>query len=170
MPAAPKRHASHKEAFAHGHPDCGKFSARLRVGRPIVSFRERTRLSGTGKELTEGDLASFIASSIPSVWALECLLLLKRLAPAGQTRSEIITTLRSSELAIAQSLEHLERAGLISGRDGIYCYSPAIPLLGELADRIEQVYTRRPMWLMNAVLRAKYDKLQVFADSFRLKE
>jgi predicted transcriptional regulator len=142
----------------------------LCVTGTIVSLTDNTRLSDREKELTEEDLASFIAASIPSIWALECLLLLKRLAPAAQTRTEIVTALRSSELAISQSLEHLEKAGLVSDSDGDYRYNPAMPLLGELAERVEQTHTRRPMWLMNVVLRAKYDKLQVFADSFRLKE
>ena len=122
------------------------------------------------KDLTDEDLANFVAASIPSVWALECLLLLKSLAPAGQKRTDVVTALRSSDLAIAQGLERLEKAGLVSENDGNYHYNPATPLLGQLADRLQHVYTRRPIWLMNIVLRAKHDNLQIFADSFRLKE
>jgi hypothetical protein len=127
-------------------------------------------LSRVPKEPTDDELATFVAASIPSIWALECLLLLKRLAPVAKSRAEIVATLRSSELAIAQALERLEKAGLISPSEGTHVFSPATPLLSVLVDRVEQLYTRRPIWLMNIVLRAKHDSLQVFADSFRLKE
>ena len=124
----------------------------------------------SAKEPTDEDVAKFVASAIVSVWALECLLLLKRLAPAPQTRPELVAALRSSEVAVAQGLAPLAKAGLVSENAGNYRYTPATPLLGELAARLEHLYIHRPIWLMNVVLRAKHDKLQIFADSFRLKE
>lgn len=162
-PATKAIHAQRIGVEAAGGDGCA-----LRNGCSVI--HQRTVVAGARKELTDEDLARFVTASIPSVWALECLLLMKRLAPAAQTRTEIVIALRSSELAIAQGLTRLENAGLISEHDGHYRYSPATLLLGELTDRLEHVYTRRPIWLMNVVLRAKHDSLQVFADSFRLKE
>jgi hypothetical protein len=43
-------------------------------------------------------------------------------------------------------------------------------MLAALGDEIERVYALKPMWLMQTILSAKHDNLQVFADSFRLKE
>jgi DNA-binding HxlR family transcriptional regulator len=121
-------------------------------------------------EFSEEDLAKFVGASIPSVWALESLLLLKRAAPQRMRKEELVTQLRSSDLAIAQGLDRLEKAGLVAREEGKVCYRPASPMLAALGDEIERVYALKPMWLMQTILSAKHDNLQVFADSFRLKE
>lgn len=121
-------------------------------------------------EFSEEDLAKFISASIPSVWALESLLLLKRAAPQTRRKEEIVAELRSSDLAIAQGMNRLEKAGLIAREGEQYCYRPASPMLAALGDEIERMYALKPMRVMQIILSAKHDSLQVFADSFRLKE
>lgn len=116
-------------------------------------------------EFSEEDLAKFVGASIPSVWALELLLLLKRAAPQRMRKEELVTQLRSSDLAIAQGLDRLEKAGLVAREEGKVCYRPASPMLAALGDEIERVYALKPMWLMQTILSAKHDNLQVFADS-----
>jgi hypothetical protein len=121
-------------------------------------------------EFSEEDLAKFISASIPSVWALESLLLLKRVAPQKKRKEEIVAELRSSDLAIAQGLNRLEKAGLVALEDEQYCYHPASTIVAALGDEIERIYALKPMRVIQMVLTAKHDSLQVFADSFRLKE
>ena len=120
--------------------------------------------------MTEEEVASFITASIPSVWALETLLLLKRSAPVTKRVDQIVSSLRSSELAITQGLNRLEQAGLITQAEGAYEYRPASGLLASLGDEIARLYAARPVWMMNVILNAKNENLQVFANSFRLKE
>ena len=120
--------------------------------------------------LTEQEVAGFVTASIPSVWALETLLLLKRGAPDGWTIEQLVSRLRSSELAISQGLNRLEQAGLVVHNDREYRYSPVSPLVTNIADEIEKLYAAKPVWLMNLILNAKNENLQVFANSFRLKE
>ena len=120
--------------------------------------------------MTEDDVVSFITASIPSVWALETLLLLKRSAPDRKRVDQIVSSLRSSELAITQGLNRLEQAGLITQSEGSYEYRPASGLLASLADEIVRLYAMKPVWLMNVILNAKNENLQVFANSFRLKD
>lgn len=121
-------------------------------------------------EISEEELAGFVSASIPSLWALESMLLLKRAAPQKKRKEELVAELRSSDLAIAQGLNRLEKAGLVALENGQYCYRPASPMLAALGDEIERVYGLKPMRLMQIILSAKHDSLQVFADSFRLKE
>ena len=121
-------------------------------------------------EISEEELAGFVSGSIPSLWALESMLLLKRAAPQKKRKEELVAELRSSDLAIAQGLNRLENAGLVALENGQYCYRPASPMLAALGDEIERVYGLKPMRLMQIILSAKHDSLQVFADSFRLKE
>ena len=120
--------------------------------------------------LTEDDIAKFVSASVPTVWALETLLLLKRAAPDAKQLEQIVSDLRSSESAISQGLSRLEQAGLITQNHSECQYTPASELLGRLCEEIERLYTAKPLWLMNVILMAKNENLQVFANSFRLKE
>lgn len=121
-------------------------------------------------DLTEEDTAQFVSACIPTVWALETLLLLKRIAPGAKDLGQIVSHLRSSESAISQGLSRLEQVDLITQRDGEFRYMPASELLARLSDEIERLYTAKPLWLMNMILKAKNENLQVFANSFRLKK
>ncbi len=121
-------------------------------------------------ELPDEEAAKFIAASIPSVWALESLLLLKRAAPEPRRKEELVAVLRSSDLAIGQGLARLEQAGLVVHADDQYCYRPASPVLAAMADQIEGLYATKPVWLVQVILSAKNENLQLFANSFRLKE
>lgn len=120
--------------------------------------------------MTEDEVASFITASIPSVWALETLLLLKRSAPDTKRVDQIVSDLRSSHAAISQGLSRLEQAGLVTEHEGAYQYTPASELLSRLSGEVERLYNVKPLWLMNVMLKAKNENLQVFANSFRLKE
>ena len=96
-------------------------------------------------------------------------MLLKRALPDTRRREEIVSALRSSDLAIAQGLRRLEQAGLVVHDGDSYVYQPASPVIAALGDEIERVGLK-PVWLMQIILSAKHDNLQVFADSFRVKE
>jgi DNA-binding IclR family transcriptional regulator len=58
------------------------------------------------------ELASFIASSFRSVWALELLLLLKREARA-YSADELVELMRASPSVVERVLESLTAAGLV---------------------------------------------------------
>lgn len=64
----------------------------------------------------------------------------------------------------------LSAAGLIRpDADGRYVYSPASPAIGALCDQLEKLYRERPVRVVNAIVSSPNDKLQSFADAFRLK-
>lgn len=120
--------------------------------------------------MTQEDVLSFIESAIPSVWALELLLLLKRITPAGRKLEELVLDLRSSTTAISASIRSLQDAGLSVEEAGLYFFRPASATLGALVDEVEQLYAVRPALVTKTIVRAGNKNLQVFANSFRLKE
>ena len=120
--------------------------------------------------MSEEDVLSFISGSISSVWALELLLLLKRGAPDGRREDELVRELRSSTTAVSQSLRKLYDAGLVVAASGLYYYQPARAPLDQLVTETERLYALKPAAVVKAIVTAKNESLQAFANSFKLKE
>jgi hypothetical protein len=120
--------------------------------------------------VTQEDVLSFAESSIPSVWALELVLFLKRIAPAGRKLEELVLHLRSSSTAIGFSLRHLQDSGLCVEEAGAYFFRPASAGLRSLVDELEKLYATKPALVTKTIVRAGNMNLHVFANSFRLRE
>lgn len=116
------------------------------------------------------DLLAFMGSAIKSVWTLELLLFLRRNASRSWTADELVRELRGSEFVVSQGLSELGAAGLVSPDGGeTYRYAPAAPYLDGLVGRLEETYAARPSTVVRAILTAPNDKLQTFADAFKLR-
>lgn len=114
-------------------------------------------------------LLRFIGSAFRSVWSLELLCVLKREARAC-TRSELVSSLRASDLVVARALDDLVAAGLVSveGDEAIY-----LPVNKEVADRVDEVeklYAARPDAVRRAIVSATASGATAFADAFRLRK
>ena len=119
--------------------------------------------------MTEQDLLQFTRGSIRSVWALELLLLLKREPDRRWPHDELVRELRASTKVVTDSVQDFTAAGLVACEGETCAYAPASPLLAELCEALEQAYRRRPVSVINAIVSPK-DKMQSFADAFRLKD
>jgi len=113
------------------------------------------------------DLSAFIESAVPSVWALETLLVLRRSPGAAWAADRLVAELRASEPLVNDCLAGLQRAGLILGEDEGFRYAPASPTLAALCDDLEAAYRERPVAVVNTITRRRSDALRGFADSFR---
>jgi hypothetical protein len=114
-------------------------------------------------------LASFIASSFRSVWALELLLLLRR---EGRPCSpeELVATMRASASVVDKALESLVAAGL-AGMDGASgTYMPVNSGVDVLVDETEQLYRSKPDRVRRLIVASSNKGLAAFSDAFRLKE
>jgi hypothetical protein len=120
--------------------------------------------------MSEDDVVAFIAGSISSVWALELLFLLKRIAPNGRPVDALIQELRSSTTAVSEGLRKLHDAGLIVEEDGAYYYRPAATTLDRLATEAERLYALKPSAVIKTIVTSKHQSLKDFADSFKFKE
>ena len=113
------------------------------------------------------ELSAFIESAVPSVWALETLLLLRRDREQGWGVDRLVAELRANVTLVSDCLISLQRGGLVLGEDGTFQYAPASPTLAALCDDLETAYRERPVAVVNTIARRRPDPLKGFADSFR---
>ena len=116
---------------------------------------------------SESELLRFAASSFPSVWALELLLVLK-----SETRvwsqAELIASLRASEVVVTRALEALVIAGLVSEEPAGATYMPVSKLAADCVDQLEDLYRARPNAVRRAIVSAGTSSATAFADAFKL--
>jgi hypothetical protein len=114
------------------------------------------------------DLLAFIRRSIPSVWALDVLLLVRRPPRRSWSMGELVGELRASDAVVVGVLQGFQREGLVAvGEDGRFSFAPAAEWIDDLTVALAQAYAERPVAVINAI--ASTDaKLQDLADAFRL--
>jgi len=103
------------------------------------------------------------------VWALELLLVLKR-DPRPWTRSELVSTMRASELVVSKALDALVAAGLASVEGEEASYMPVSDEVSGYVDRLETLYAARPDAVRRAIISASASDATAFADAFRLRK
>lgn len=119
---------------------------------------------------SEEELASFIALSFRSVWALEVLCNLRQTSDRELSPEELVANLRASEFIVRQSLAELSAAGLILvAEDGRAKYAPATTELDRMASAAEARYATAPGAIRRIIVNAQNPGLTAFADAFRLK-
>ena len=115
-------------------------------------------------------LISFLRTSIPSLWALELLLLMRRAAPGYMTRDELVQHLRATPTLIDRLLSQFVASGLIARNEsGSYRFDCATPDIAALCEELALAAEERPIALRDAIVSAPNDKLRNLADAFRLK-
>jgi len=125
----------------------------------------------SGDPAIDDDLLAFIRTSIKSVWMLELLLFLRRHAERAWSPAELVRELRGSDVVVAQSLAGLQGAGLIVQEAAdAYRYAPAGSHFELMAGRIDGAYAQTPNAVVKAILSAPNDKLQTFADAFKIRK
>ena len=119
--------------------------------------------------MLDDDLQTFIGGSIRSVWALELLLLLRRTPDRVWTPEAAARELRANERLVTDQFAGLQTAGLIACDVGCR-YAPAAPALDALCAQLETAYRERSGQVIKAIMAGPNDKLQIFANAFRLRE
>ena len=115
------------------------------------------------------EVLQFIGASIKSVWALELLLFLRRNRGQVWTVDRLTEELRSSRFVVAPVMETFEAAGLVSKEsEGAFRYRAANSEIDRIVGLVEIEYGQRPTAVVKAILSAPNDKIQTFADAFKL--
>lgn len=115
------------------------------------------------------DLSRFIASSFPSVWSLELLLLMKRERRAW-SQAELIEALRASELVVAGALASLVAGGLASISEQGAEYMPVSRSVADLVDQAEKLYALKPDTVRRLIVTSTASGIAAFAEAFRLRK
>lgn len=103
------------------------------------------------------------------MWALELLLVLKR-ERRTWSRAELVSTLRASDLVVAQALDGLLAAGLISIEGEGASYTPANDDIARHVMQLEKLYAARPDAVRRAIVSTSASGATAFADAFKLRK
>jgi hypothetical protein len=115
----------------------------------------------------EDDISQFVRAYIPSVWALEILLLLHADPQRRWLASELLKELRASTTLVNENLSRFERHGLALKDEAGWHFASANFWLRSMADRLSALYRERPMYTMGLI--AREDPLHSLAEAFRIK-
>jgi hypothetical protein len=138
---------------------------------PVASETVAPNKKGVRCAVLSAEVTEFLRSSVKSVWALEALLFVRRRAERAWTVDALVTELRSSSMVVSDLLGGFVASGLVrdEGEAG-YRYAPANPALDYAVAQVEKAYAERPIAVTKAILSAPNDKIQSFADAFRLRK
>lgn len=121
--------------------------------------------------MTEPEVLQFVERTFRSVWPFELLLLLTRSPQQTWQGEALVHELRASMSLVDGGLRTLEKVGLVSvDEQRMYRFQPASAELEELAHALIDLYHRKPHAVMRAVFSAPADRIQTFADAFRLRK
>jgi hypothetical protein len=116
-------------------------------------------------------VARFLRDTVRSVWELELLLLLWRQRVRLWTADELVRELRASVLIVGDSLDALQKVGLVSrNANDQYQYWPVTPELDHLIDDVAAAYANSPVAVTEAILLAPSSSVRTFADAFKIKK
>lgn len=116
------------------------------------------------------DLEDFVQTSFRTVWSLELFLRLFREPGRRWSPHDLVRELRSSEAVVAQSVASLVAAGLVSvDETGAVFYAPGGPV-EEMAASLDDAYSRKPTTVRRLIVQSRIERLQSFADAFKLRK
>lgn len=115
------------------------------------------------------ELLSFIEGAIPSVWALELLVLIRSEPRRPWSVEALVGDLRASDMLVEGILASFQASGLVLATEGRFVYAPASQTLDRLCETLEAAYGERPVTVVNVITARRSDQLKGFADSFRFR-
>lgn len=120
--------------------------------------------------LSDSSFREMVESCLDSVWSLELLLLTFNQPARIWTASELVKELRSSDLAVAQSVQCLRNAGLLIGEsDGTVRYAAASADFDVFVAKLDHEYRTRPTQIRLMIVGRSNAKLTAFSDAFLLR-
>jgi predicted transcriptional regulator len=119
------------------------------------------------------DVVAFVMAEIDSIEQLEVLLALFRRAESSFAAEEIARELRIDAGSAAERLANLTARGLAretEARSGAYRYASPSSAIDRTVAGLATAYAERRVSVINLVFSKPIDKVQTFADAFRLRK
>ena len=121
--------------------------------------------------MTEARILEFVGKAFNSIWPLELLLVLCQENRGGWRAKELVRELRANTEVVTQGLEALTAAGIVAvDSDQGYRLQAASPEMDDMARALAELYKRKPRAVMRAIFPAPKDRIQTFADAFRMRK
>jgi hypothetical protein len=121
--------------------------------------------------LNEEEVLAFVHTEIGSIGAVELLIFFKTHPNQGWGIEDLVLSLRSSSMAIAQAINRLHGAGFIREQSpGAFKFEPRTSAHLEIADAIASLSAQKPMKLARAIAELPNEKLRNFSDAFKLRD
>jgi len=119
----------------------------------------------------EQSVLAFVARSFRSVWPLELLLVLMQDPQAPWQVDALAREVRANPSVVVQGLVALEAASFVAtDAEERYRFHPDNPEAAEMAHAVVDLYNQKPRAVMRAIFSAPSDRIQTFADAFRLRK
>lgn len=117
------------------------------------------------------DLRKFIQANVPTVGALEVLLLLQRDPDKLWSIADLTRELRSTALAVADILSAFQLRGLTAEKPGaMFQFAPATPEAAASVKALAEAYAVRPVTVVTAIYAREESSVRSFADAFKIKK
>lgn len=121
--------------------------------------------------VTEDAILDFVSKSFRSLWPIELLLFLSRKPDQSWAVETLARELRASALIVNQGLSALQRIGFVTADpQQAYFFMPQTDGLNDLAVSLINLYQTKPHAINRAIFAAPRDRIQGFADAFRLRK
>ena len=121
--------------------------------------------------MTEARILGFVGKAFNSIWPLELLLVLCQENRDRWQVKALIRELRANTEVVTQGLEALTTAGFVAvDSDQGYRLEPASPDMDDMARALADLYKRKPRAVMRAIFSAPKDRIQTFANAFRMRK
>jgi hypothetical protein len=133
------------------------------VDQPICTMTE---------QFIPDDITRFVADKIDSVAQLEAVLLLRSDPNKEWTVTALAARLYINEAQTGELLVALCTEGLVAARQdaSVYRYQPRTTELGQMLDRVAEVYAKQLVAITNLIHSKQKPRVQAFADAFRLRK
>jgi hypothetical protein len=118
-------------------------------------------------------LIEFIHECVPTYQAAELLLFFASRPDADFGPEDIVVAMRPVVITVPAVKEYTSlfvHQGLIQQSQGRYRYGPATEPLERGIGELAHAYNEKPVTLIRAIYRIADNKIQSFADSFKLRE
>jgi hypothetical protein len=120
---------------------------------------------------SDPNLAKFIQTQFPSIWALEVLIFLHDHSSTVWTQEQLVADLRASSLIITNALHCLQTGGLVEvNGQGESRYAAATHELDQLASQVIELYKHKPTAVRSLIINSYSGALSAFSESFSFRK
>ena len=121
--------------------------------------------------MSEDTALAFARDSLRSIWSLELLAVLKARPEKQWAFEELERELRATPQIVRKAAHTLASLGIATGGNAGFCqYAPYDPRTDATVSELLQLYILKPTSVMKAIYASPADRIQTFAEAFKIKD